>query len=108
MPGKSNIPKQDQKRVRQGQLFSVIPAEKPDIPPAPSELEQIQLLKELVAAFQNIPQRYCLICKGKIRLGLDGHRPSCPLRKAAELISRNGKALPGDEATLTPVNTPKL
>src|SRR5262245_58433418 len=100
MPEKSNSPKdQTSKRVRQGQLFSVIPAEKPDIPPAPSELEQMQLLKELIAAFQNIPQRYCLICKGKIRLGLDGHRPNCPLRRAAELISRNGKPSPDGETT---------
>ena len=107
MPEKSKIPKQDQtlKRVRQGQLFSVIPTEKPDIPPAPSELEQIQLLKELIAAFQNIPQRYCLICKGKIRLGLDGHRPSCPLRRAAELISRNGKPLPNGEQPLSPLRS---
>src|SRR5262245_57446596 len=101
MSEKSKIPKQDQtlKRARQGQLFSVIPTEKADIPPAPSELEQIQLLKELIVAFQNIPQRYCLICRGKMRLGLDGHRPSCPLRRAAELIGRNGKPSPDGEPT---------
>src|SRR5262245_20921262 len=101
MPPKPHIPKQHQtlKGARQGQLFSVaVPSEKPQTSRAQTELEYIQLLKELVNAFQSIPQRYCIICRGKIRLGLAGHRPTCPVRRSAELVNPNRKRLLSDVA----------
>ena len=40
-----------------------------EFPPEP-QLEHIELLIELMAAFQKIPQRYCLLCKAKTSLGI--------------------------------------
>jgi len=56
-----------------------------EFPPDP-QLEHIVLLIELIAAFQKIPQRYCLLCKAKTSLGIEGHRSSCPLRRAFNLV----------------------
>jgi hypothetical protein len=56
-------------------------------PPPETRPEHIVLLVELMAAFQRIPQRYCLLCKAKTtRLGIEGHKPGCALRRAFELI----------------------
>jgi len=56
-------------------------------PPPDTRPEPIILLEELIAAFQRIPQKYCLLCKAKTtRLGIDGHKPGCPLRRAHNLI----------------------
>jgi hypothetical protein len=54
--------------------------------PPPPQPEHIVLLIELIAAFQKIPQRYCLLCKAKTSLGIEAHKPGCPLRRAFELI----------------------
>jgi hypothetical protein len=40
--------------------------------PPPPQPEHIVLLIELIAAFQKIPQRYCLLCKAKTSLGIEG------------------------------------
>jgi hypothetical protein len=54
--------------------------------PEKPQPEQIVLLIELIAAIQKIPQRYCLLCKAKTSLGIEGHKPGCPLRRAFELV----------------------
>ena len=56
-----------------------------EFPPEPQP-EYIELLIELMRAFQKIPQRYCLICKAKTSLGIEGHTPGCPLRRAFNLL----------------------
>jgi|GEM_PF-4355160 len=57
-----------------------------EFPPHPQP-EHIELLIEFLTAFQRIPQKYCLLCKAKTtRLGIDGHKPGCPLKRAFELI----------------------
>ena len=56
-----------------------------EFPPDPQP-EHIVLLIELIAAFQKIPQRYCLLCKAKTSLGIEGHRAGCPLRRAFDLV----------------------
>lgn len=55
-------------------------------PPPEARPEHIILLVELMSAFQRIPQRYCLLCKAKTSLGIEAHKPSCPLRRAFELV----------------------
>jgi hypothetical protein len=66
--------------------------------PAPPDTrpEHIILLEELIAAFQRIPQKYCLLCRAKTtRLGIDGHKPGCALRRAFNFVKaaqRNKKA----------------
>jgi hypothetical protein len=59
-----------------------------EFPPQAKQLqsEHIELLIEFLTAFQNIPQKYCLLCKAKVRLGIEAHKPSCPLRRASNLI----------------------
>jgi hypothetical protein len=59
-----------------------------EFPPEPQP-EHIELLIELMAAFQKIPQRYCLICKAKTSLGIEGHAPGCPLRRTFNLLKAN-------------------
>jgi hypothetical protein len=54
--------------------------------PEKPQPEHIVLLIELIAAFQKIPQRYCLLCKAKTSLGIEGHRSGCPLRRAFNLV----------------------
>jgi hypothetical protein len=54
--------------------------------PTPSEQECLELLIELITAFQKIPQRYCLFCKAKANLSIEAHRPGCPLRRAFNLL----------------------
>jgi hypothetical protein len=44
------------------------------------------LLIELIAAFQKIPQRHCLLCKTKTSVGIEGHKPGCPLLWAFNFI----------------------
>jgi hypothetical protein len=57
-----------------------------DFPPKPQP-EHIELLIEFLTAFQRIPQRYCILCRAKTTtLGIDGHKPICPLRRAHNLI----------------------
>jgi hypothetical protein len=57
-----------------------------EFPPKPQP-EHIELIIEFLTAFQRIPQKYCLLCKAKTtRLGIDGHKPGCPLRRAHNLI----------------------
>jgi hypothetical protein len=56
-------------------------------PPEKPQPEHIVLLIELIAAFQKIPQRYCLLCKAKTRLGIEAHQPGCPLRRAFALVN---------------------
>jgi hypothetical protein len=48
--------------------------------------EYVEVLRELIEAFGRIPQRYCLLCRAKTRLGIESHRPDCALRRASELI----------------------
>jgi hypothetical protein len=62
--------------------------------PERAEPQCLELLKELIAAFQRIPQRYCLLCKAKIRLGVEAHRPECPLRRANKLVHQKTSAIP--------------
>ena len=55
-----------------------------EFPPKPQP-EHIELLIEFLTAFQ--PQKYCLLCKAKTtRLGIDGHKPGCPLRRAFNFV----------------------
>jgi hypothetical protein len=68
------------KRVQQGQLFPA--AAKTTLEPPP---EHIELLIEFLTAFQSIPQRYCMLCKAKTRLGIEAHKPGS-LRRAFHLI----------------------
>jgi hypothetical protein len=57
-----------------------------EFPPHPQP-EHIEVLIELLAAFQRIPQKYCMLCKAKTtRLGMAGHKPGCVLRRGSELI----------------------
>jgi hypothetical protein len=48
--------------------------------------EYVEVLRELVEAFGRIPQRYCLLCRAKTRLGIESHRPDCALRRASKII----------------------
>ncbi len=50
--------------------------------------EYVEVLRELVEAFGRIPQRYCLLCRAKTRLGIESHRPDCALRRASMLINQ--------------------
>ena len=70
-------------KVRQGFLLMI--QKKIEFPEKPQP-EHIVLLVELIAAFQKIPQRYCLLCKAKTNLGIDGHKPDCPLRRAFNFV----------------------
>ena len=54
-------------------------------PPQQTRPEYVGVLVELLAAFQRIPQKYCLVCKAKICLGIEAHQPGCPLRRAVLL-----------------------
>jgi hypothetical protein len=54
--------------------------------PANEVREFQKLLVEFLTAFQKIPQKYCLLCKAKVRLGIEAHKPGCPLRRASNLI----------------------
>ena len=66
--------------------LSMVKQNEIEFPPHPQSAH-IELLIELIAAFQRIPQRYCMLCKAKItRLGMAGHKPACLLRRASELI----------------------
>jgi hypothetical protein len=57
-----------------------------EFPPA-LQPEHIELLIEFQTAFQRIPQKYCILCRAKTtRLGIAGHKPGCPLRRAFNLI----------------------
>jgi len=51
---------------------------------APQQLQPdcLELLKEFVKEFERIPQRYCRFCRAKTALGIDVHKPDCPLRRA--------------------------
>jgi hypothetical protein len=50
--------------------------------------EYVEVLRELVEAFGRIPQRYCLLCRAKTRLGIESHRPDCALRRASKLLGQ--------------------
>jgi hypothetical protein len=55
--------------------------------PTKPQPEHIELLIEFLTAFQRIPQKYCTLCKAKTTtLGIDGHKPRCPLRRAFNLV----------------------
>ena len=57
-----------------------------EFPPKPQP-EHIELLIEFLTAFQRIQQKYCMLCQAKTtRLGIDGHKSGCPLRRAHNLI----------------------
>ena len=56
-------------------------------PPQQTRPEYVGVLVELLAAFQRIPQKYCLVCKAKICLGIEAHQPGCPLRRAFALVN---------------------
>ena len=61
-----------------------------DFPPPPeTRPEHIVLLVELIAAFQRIPQRYCLLCRAKTSLGIEAHKKSCPLLRAFSYVKAN-------------------
>jgi hypothetical protein len=63
-----------------------MPKKPETLPTTQPQPEHIAVLIELLAAFQRIPQRYCLVCKSKTRLGIDSHRPGCALRRAFNLV----------------------
>jgi hypothetical protein len=56
-----------------------------EFPPQPQP-EHIEFLIELTAACQKIPQQYCLLCKAKTSLGIEGDTPGCLLRRAFILL----------------------
>jgi hypothetical protein len=54
--------------------------------------ECLELLGEFIRTFQSIPQRYCLFCEANAGLGIEAHRPDCPLRSASELVKTSQSA----------------
>ena len=56
-----------------GRAFFSMIQKKIEFPEKPQP-EHIVLLIELTAAFHKIPQRYCILCKAKTSLGIEGHR----------------------------------
>lgn len=61
----------------------------PESPEQQPQPEHIELLIELISVFQKIPQKYCLLCKAKTRLGLEAHRIDCALlTRMVDLQSR--------------------
>jgi hypothetical protein len=58
----------------------------PSEPAQHTQPDCLELLKEFVKEFERIPQRYCRFCKAKTALGIDVHKPDCPLRRASSLI----------------------
>jgi hypothetical protein len=63
-----------------------------EFPPKPQP-EHIELLIEFLTAFQRIPQKYCMLCRAKTtRLGIDGHKSGCPLRRAFNFVKLSRKS----------------
>ena len=90
-------------KVRQG-FFIVMKQKKIKFPPDPHP-EHVVLLVELIAAFQKIPQPYCLLCKAKTSLDIEGHNPAVHFggrSTSSKQLSRNSKRL--SPASLSPLN----